>query len=140
MPANLWLIAPWWSLAVRAAAWPPEAVSQGVTSCGFVAVELHRLGFDAVGIVADAFLVVGDAALAEEPIGDGVAPDLGVAGLVGEVGEHLVVAGFVDAAVERFPVANEPVGVAGAVVVRIVDVLNQRFAGVELRGCRARGA
>ena len=72
------------------AAWPPEAVSQGVTSCGFVAVELHRLGLEAIRIVADAALVVGDAALAEEPIADRVAPDLGVAGLIFEVGEHLL--------------------------------------------------
>ena len=48
-----------------------------------------------------------------------------------EVGEHFLVALFVDAAFERLPIVDQPFGVAGTFVVRIVDVLDQRLAGVE---------
>ena len=98
---------------------------------GGVAFGGHVFGFDAVGVVADAALLVGDAGFFLEPVGDGVAPDDGVAGLVGEEFQGLVVALVVDEAVEGLPAWG--VGLRGgcAFVVGVVDVLDYGFAVVQ---------
>jgi hypothetical protein len=65
---------------------------------GSVAFGGHVFGFDAVGVVADTALLVGGGGFFLEPLCDGVAPDDGVAGLVGEESKGLVVALVVDEA------------------------------------------
>ncbi len=66
-----------------------------------------------------------------EPFGDGIAPDDGVTGLVGEEVECLVVALVVDEAFECLPAWG--VGLRGgcAFVVGVVDILDYGFAVVQ---------
>ena len=98
---------------------------------GGVAIGGHVFGFDAVGVVAYAALFVGDAGFFLEPAGDGVAPDDGVAGLVGEEFEGFVVAVVVDEAVEGLPARRVGLRGGGAFVVGVVDVLDYGFAVVQ---------
>ena len=95
---------------------------------GGVAFGGHVLGFDAVGVVAYAALLVGDAGFFLEPFGDGVAPDDGVAGLIGEEFEGFVEAVVVDEGVECLPARGVGLRGGGAFVVGVVDVLDYGFA------------
>ncbi len=101
-----------------------------------VAGEAGVFGFEAAGIVAGAALFVRDPTQLEEILHNGVAPDDGVPGLVLEAGEDVCVEAGVDAPLERRPVVDEPCGLGGAVVVTVVDVLDDGFAVVQLVGVR----
>ena len=80
-------------------------------------------------------LLVGDAGWrGGTPCGDGVAPDLGLAGLIFELMQNFREALIVDVVFERFPVVHIGLDGLGALVVRIVDGLNDGFAGVQLIG------
>ena len=70
-------------------------------------------------------------ALAEPRI-DGVAPNFGLSSLILELRQHVVVAGFVDLPAQRSPLANVAFHHRRAVVVRIVDGLDHRLAGMQL--------
>ena len=49
-----------------------------------VALQVHRFGFEAAGIMVYAAKLIGNAGSAKEPIADGIAPDNGVTGLIFE--------------------------------------------------------
>ena len=82
--------------------------------------------------MAGAAVVVGDSAELEEVLSDGVAPDDGVVGLVLKAREHVGVEFRIDAALQRRPVRDELCGLRGAVVVRVVEILDDGFAVVKL--------
>src|ERR1700730_1124068 len=69
----------------------------------FVTIQLHVLRFDASWIMANATLGVGDVGGAQKPVGDGVAPDFGLASLVFELCQDFAVTLVVYVALECFP-------------------------------------
>ena len=100
-----------------------------------VAGEVGVFGFQAAGIMAGAAFFVGDSAQLQEILHDGVAPDDGVAGLVFEAVAHMFVELGIDAAFERRPlVATNSRGLRRALVVAVVDVLDDGLAVVQLVG------
>ena len=96
-----------------------------------VAVEIHRLGFEAAGVMAGAAFCVGDSGRVGEPRGHGIAPHYRLAGLIFQLREHVAVALLVDAASQGLPLLRVPRDRIGAFVMRIVDVLDHRFAGMQ---------
>jgi hypothetical protein len=97
-----------------------------------VALQLHRFGFDAVGEMAGAAFVVGDAGFFQKIVADGVAPDDGVASLIFETCENVVEALRVNVALQRFPLVDEFGDFGGAFIVGVVNILDDGFLGVEL--------
>src|SRR5690242_7396600 len=83
----------------------------------FVAVELHGLSFHAAGIVADTTARIGNSGRPQKPIGNRVAPDFRLAGLIFELRQDIVVALIVDEAFELLPLAHIFLYRAGAFVV-----------------------
>src|ERR1017187_7945674 len=96
-----------------------------------IAFELHGLGFETPGVMSHAAFGIRDPGGAEEPVIDGVAPDLRLPRLVVELGEDFVVAAVVDAAVECLPLANVVIDRGRALVMRVVEVLDYGLAGVQ---------
>lgn len=104
---------------------------EGVHARHAVPAQRHGLGLDAPRVVAHAARGVGDAGEGVVELRDGVAPDDGVAGLVLEAEEHLVEPLLVDEAGEGAPARGEGGGGGGAGVVRVVEVLDHRLAGLQ---------
>src|SRR5450756_201281 len=73
-------------------------------------------------------------ATAQKPVVDGIAPHLRLAGLVVELGQDVVVAAVVDASLERLPLVNVAIDGVRSLVMRIVEMLDHRLAGVKFVG------
>ena len=84
----------------------------------------------------DAAAVVGNAGSFRKPIADGIAPDNRLAGLVLETLQCIFIRLRIDAAPEGLPLYDQFCRLLGTIVVRIINVLDHRFAGMEFVGVR----
>src|SRR5579875_4098915 len=123
----------------RAAAGPVAGHGLSAGGCfpggdadGCVAVKLHGFGFDAAGMVSDAAFFVSDAGGPLEPLADGIAPDDGMACLIGEPLEDFGVALLIHAAFECLPLLDEMGCIFGALVMGVKDVLDDGLARMQL--------
>src|ERR1700677_4892931 len=82
--------------------------------------------------MAGAALFIGDTGFFEEVVADRIAPDDRVAGLIFETREHVVEALRVNVTLQRFPLIDEFGDFGSAVVVGIINILNDSFAGMEI--------
>ncbi len=72
-----------------------------------IAGEVCVFCFETAGIMARTALFVGNAALLEEILHDGIAPNDGVAGLIFKTGADIVEKSVVDVAFERCPLGSK---------------------------------
>src|SRR5215467_8203788 len=84
-----------------------------------------------MGKVSGAALAVRNSREPQEVAADGVAPHNGMSRLILESFEHIVVPLAIYFPLERFPLASESGNFLRAVVVRVVDMLNHRFPGLQ---------
>src|SRR5262249_61699587 len=96
-----------------------------------VSIQLHRFGFNSLGVVPNPTLGVWYSRLAQEPVANRVAPNLGMASLVPQPRKAFSVALFINLAFERLPLSNESLSLPGALVMRIIDVLDHRLTGMQ---------
>ena len=96
-----------------------------------VAVQRHRFRFDSTRRVSGPSPRIGNARRAEEPADDRVAPHNRVAALIFEFLEHGRVAIRVDRAREFPPAVHELRGLFRALVVCVVNMLNDRAARLQ---------
>ena len=85
----------------------------------------------AARVMADSAERVGNSRSSQEPIANCVAPDDGVAGLVFEAREHCLVASIIETAPHSLPLANVVGSGLRSLVMGIINVLNDCFAGVQ---------
>src|SRR6267143_2304955 len=98
---------------------------------GRVALELHGFRFDAIGINSHTVLRIGYAGSAKEPVADGISPDNCVRRLIFKPGQNVSVTLLIDATSQRFPLMDVLRGAFRAFVMRVVNVLNHSFAGLQ---------
>ena len=101
----------------------------GDHGCVRVAFERHRLGFHASWEAAGAPDRIRNAGDPQEPVVDRITPDDGMPGLILEPGEHRCVPLTIDQPLEPSPPDDEAGCLVRPLVVRVVDVLNDRLAG-----------
>ncbi len=126
----------------RRAAAPPRARCRlpGFDLCELISVQILILGLDSIRIGADATLLVGNSGPLHEPAANRIAPHLGVPGLEFEPLEHFTESFVIDLPFERPPLVDQRGGLFRSVVMRVVEVLNDRLTGVQFVACRARDA
>src|SRR5581483_8226615 len=94
-----------------------------------ITIERHGFCFDASRMISNASRGIGNMRFAPEPIAYRVAPDNRVASLIVELLQHGLVTLFIDSSAQPAPFFREGLRFRGALVMRIVNILNHCFPG-----------
>src|SRR3974390_2111060 len=89
-----------------------------------------------LSLLSDPALFVWNSREMEDPLGNGVTPHDGFSALILQTRENVVVPRLVDMPGERFPLRHEFSRAVGAFVMRVVNVLYDRFPRMQDVGVR----